>query len=389
MKYLLDCGSRLVPGRYETERTYYAALTPSIRDLLKEHKANPNQIHHLSVNLMAMRSSARYADLELEVIEAEKVHTFLVHRFLLSERSLFFKELFESKGGNVQKLSFETGTEQLFGNARVAKIALDFLYSASLDVDEDDAAELIRTLCTLGYSALKAPIEKQLNDKDRELRDLVVKLDSQRSILSTDLARAYRQISHSDDGNMNISDIGPHHDVVLRLKDENMAFACHRAVLTQHSAYFHALMTSPFAEGQRIQANHEAVAELEISSFKMKHLFEHILTFLYTNNISESLSDEDTIDLLSLADVLLIMELKRLLAAKLRKFVKLSSVFDFLQISLDRNITNLKVYCLDFIDHNINDLRNSDELQNWLANGPTDIVTELNVYLEKDDEDAV
>lgn len=377
----------MVPGRYETERTYYAALTPSIRDLLKEHKANPNQIHHLAVNLMAMKSAARYADLEVEVIENGKAHTFLVHRFVLAERSQYFRNLFEAQGHHVEKLTFQTGPEQLFANAEIAKTTMNFLYSASIDVDETDAAELIRTMCTIGYPALQAPIEKQLNDKDRELRDLVVKLDSQRSILTSDFAQAYTQITQDEQSNDNVGLIRPHHDVILKLKDENIAFACHRAILTQHSAYFHTLITSPFAEGTKIQSTGQQLAELEISSFKSPQLFEHIMAFLYTNDISEALSEEDTLDLLALADVLLIMEMKRLLAAKVRKFVKIVNVFDFLLFSLERNISNLRVFCLDFIDHNINALRHTEVLQTWLATGPPDIVSELNVYLEKDEDE--
>ena len=389
MKYLLDCGSRLVPGRYETERTYYAALTPSIVKLLKEHKANPNQIHHLSVNLLAMKDAALFADVEIQVVEGGKIHSFLAHRFVLSERSPYFRALLDGSSssktvdGRFIKLSFEAGPDQLFANAKIAKIILTFLYSAVIDVHETDAPFLMYTLSQLGFDSLNAPIQKQLDDEDRELRDLVIKLDSQRSILTTDLSRAYRQISSNSEGVLALEELSPHHDVLLKLTDENIAFACHRAILLQHSAYFHALMTSPFAEGNQVQSSHGSIAELEIMSFKSPQLFEHIMAFLYTNQISEALSEVDTIDLLVLADVLLIMELKRLLAAKVRKFIKLQTVWDIFEMSVARNISSLKSACLDFIDDHSNTLRNTEKFQYWLNNGPADVITELHVCLEK------
>lgn len=383
VKYLLDNGARFVPGRYEAERCVYAALTPSIRDLLREHKANPNH-SDVGITLKSMKDVVHATDFELEIVDGSnsaKSKIFHLHRFMLSLRSPAFKMLLQTEWKDMQKVKLKTGEGEMFASVEVAKSIIDFLYSGAVDVHQDDARLVGETLREWGYPAIKVEIEAELKNKDRELLSIVLKSSKQTTLLKSQLSCAYLcrvnelPSQHGMDKLM--------HDVLLTMespKGEIYYFACHRALLTHYSAFFYALFNSSFVESEALRNSESGLVEVALTEHKRPELFSQALHFIYTNLVAEQLNADDTLDLLLMADAFLLLELKRLCSAKLRRFVDHSSVFTYLKVAVSHSVPNLKVFCLDYIEKNIKALQQSAEFNEALITSPEDVITELELY---------
>jgi ankyrin repeat/BTB/POZ domain-containing protein 1 len=400
VKFLIDCGSRLIPGLFETERCFYGALTSEIRKILEEHKADPNKFDHLGQNMQGLRSLALHSDFRLTVestgAKGVNTKTFDLHRFILSMRSPWFASMFETdwKGqGNVM-VAVDANTP--FRSIAVASAMLDFIYTSQIDIDEDDAHSFAEALRQLEFLGAAKALQTEAEKKDRELRSIVLKLEKERNRLAADIGSAFHalDLQNMDGGIQNALEqlnARAWHDICLEVQNssgESNFFACHRALLSQHSAYFHTMINGQFMEAKALRSSDASLPLLTLSETKRTDLFCIALRFLYTNRLHENLREADSIELLKLSDRLLLMELKRLCAVRLRKDLNQGNVFELLRLGDTFSIRLLRQASLDFIEQHIKDLYQTEAFQRALEEHSEEIVQELRLYITDKIEDV-
>ena len=126
-----------------------------------------------------------------------------------------------------------------------------------------------------------------------------------------------------------------------------------------------------------------------MSSDLRPDLLRYAVSFLYTNTLYGQLDDENTIALMALSDQLLLMELKRLCAVRLRKSVSQSNVFAYLRLGELYQIRVLRQACLDFAEHNIIDLWHTEAFTQALKELSFETTQELRFYVSERVPDAV
>jgi ankyrin repeat/BTB/POZ domain-containing protein 1 len=115
LRYLLDHGARLDDGTFEAHRCYYAALTDSIKRVLREAKAKPNlgtmdvfaetlrrelcpttfsRQEESSPDTARLLHEDNYADFVLRFPSASERAHVAVHRCVLAARCRYFDRLF-------------------------------------------------------------------------------------------------------------------------------------------------------------------------------------------------------------------------------------------------------------------------------------------------------
>lgn len=398
MRFLIDCGSRLIPGLFETERCFYGALNSEIKKILQEHKADPNKFDHLGQNLQGLRSLSLHSDFRiiLESISEKGVNTkiFDLHRFVLSVRSPWFAERFETDWKEQKEVVIQVEPNTIFPSIAVASATLDFLYTAKIDIDEDDAPALAEVLTKLEYFGVASQLKTEIQNEERELMSIVLKLEKERNRLARDLGSAFHSFSAE---NNSIStellqvNMRSWSDICLQVKNGDETSECyvaHRALLALHSSYFHAMINGQFRESVLLKSSGTGIPVLTLDEFDRADLLRVAIRFLYTNRLHDELSVEDSIELLELSDKLLLMELKRLCAVRLRKHIQSSNVFDFLRLGDRFSIRLLRQACLDFIEQNIQELYLTEEFELALKEFSEEIVQELRLYITDKIEDA-
>jgi len=384
----------LIPGLYETERCFYGALTTDIREILREHKADPNKFDHLGQNMQGLRDLMLHTDFTLTVSEegegARKTKDFHLHRFVLSMRSSWFSERFAGVWKGANEAVIVCSESNIMPSVAVASALLDFLYTSKVDVDEVNASKLADSLETLNFAHMASAIRKELNSKDRELRSIVLKPDNERLRLTQELDVAFSYY-HGSPIEITSKSVPEEawHDICLEVEDTEAVshrYACHRALLCQHSAYFNAMISGHFREAsllrQSQQQDQQTLPVLRLVSISNPRLLRVAIRFLYTNSLKEELDVEDTIQLLLLCDQLLLMELKRLCAVRLRRSIDSSNAFAILRLGDTFGIRLLRQAALDYLERNIAAMHTMKEFEEALEELPLDIVNELKLYVQ-------
>lgn len=402
VRYFIDCGSRLIPGLYETERCFYGALTDEIRDILREHRADPNKFDHLGQNLEALRTLLSTSDFQLTFEDKRMTpvasKTFPLHRFVLSARSPWFAQRLLNEWKGFSEVVLSVGMEEdLFQSLPVATAMLDFVYTSKADVDETEVEDFVQALKVLGFNdSLGRIMMKEKAKKNRELRRIVVKSEKERDLLTFQLEKCFVAFDSTQYSVLEEYPFNPAlwHDLILEVQEINAEsdplspapivhrFACHRALLSQHSTYFHALISGSFQEASSLRQSRSSRPVLRLDEEPRPDLLKVSLRYLYTNELETEFSVEDTISLLQLADRLMLMELKRLCAVRLRKELNQTNVFSFLFLGDSLQVRLLKQAALDFVEHHIHDLHRTEEFQEALEINSEEVVQELRFYVE-------
>jgi hypothetical protein len=435
VRFLIDCGSRLIPGLFETERCFYGALTREIRDVLKEHKANPNKFDHLGQNMQGLRSLMLHSDFRLTVDGLDEkepqTKTFDLHRFVLSMRSEWFSNQFETSWDGLSEATIITSQSKIFPSVAIASAILDFIYTSKIDIDEDDAPSVIQSLHILNFIGLSKAIKAESSKKDRELKSIVLHNEKERNRLTNELGAAFTYFStptsnHDSSIPSFVLEQKAWHDICLEVIDEESKshfYACHRALLSQHSSFFHAMISGSFKEAislrssqggatvgierkrigkeeikEGLQSNEQSsslslsssssssssttiVAILPMVDIRRADLFRIAISFLYTNSLVSDLSLEDTISLMEMSDKLLLMELKRMCAVRMRKDLNSNNAFKFLRLGDIFSIRLLRQASLNYIEQHIKELYDTPAFALALEENPADIAQELRLYV--------
>jgi len=140
---------------------------------------------------------------------------------------------------------------------------------------------------------------------------------------------------------------------------EGRRFPCHRVLLCAQSEYFQSMLCGNFSESSSFKSEIE-MPDVAASTFY--HVMEHV----YSNFIQD-LELDTVVDLLRVADLLLMPPLKNLCARQIIKsYLDTTNVVEFLQVAELYNSTRLREYCEDFIEANLDDMMGSEELQEYL-----------------------
>lgn len=319
--------------------------------------------------------------------EAKKTKAFHLHRFVLSARSPWFAEKFETgEWKQLGQAEVQCGDNGIFTSVSQASALFDFLYATKIDVSESDASNLADALETLRFEVVANAIRKELNNKERELHFIVLKPEKERARLTQELGTAYAYSFGSElDVEPQMGNKNAWHDICLTVVDENDVahrYACHRALLCQHSAYFNAMITGRFSEANMLRQSQNALPVIQLDGISNPTLFNIAVHFLYTNALKGELNSEDTIELLLLCDKLMLMELKRLCAVRLRKSLDSTNAFRYLRLGDTFNVSLLRIAALDYIESHIAELHTTKEYADALLDLPLDIVHELKLYVQ-------
>jgi hypothetical protein len=151
-----------------------------------------------------------------------------------------------------------------------------------------------------------------------------------------------------------LMDDSAHKDVIVKLKDTEIA--CHQFILVSRSKFFKALL-GPESHW-RVSRDESVKAFVHLPHIDSS-VFQVVLAWMYgetdviklfgeIETLSMRLLLQHFIDILAVADELLLDELKHICTQMLSSLIHIGNVLDLLQVSIMRDAEKLKDNCLDF-----------------------------------------
>jgi ankyrin repeat/BTB/POZ domain-containing protein 1 len=151
VKYLLQNGARLEEDKFEGERCFYAALTPALRNIVKDFKLRAPERGPLCEWLRQLLARQEATDITFIVgLDQTKVRA---HRLVLAARCPYLLKMTEGKWRDCSVVHLRN--KKIVGNAFRAFI--NFLYTARLEVPYELGRDCARVCkqCRLGDLHLK------------------------------------------------------------------------------------------------------------------------------------------------------------------------------------------------------------------------------------------
>ena len=274
VQYLIEQGARCEANTFDGERCLYAALTPDIKQILKEaNLINSKTMRRDSfeefLRQMMESSSSSLADVRFNV-HGESVSA---HKCLLFARSEFFADkLFHKWRG---KSEVRLNNARLFPPA--FKAFIHYLYTGSMDVSVGDQEDYIRLLKQVGAEEMvdqirervkKAESYKKLKPGKNFGQFVTVALPDTGQRLSSDFGKladsamprqeqdekVAKQGRWTDDDELPFMEERPPHapfaDVCFFV--EGKTFFCHKVFFCGRSDFFRALIDDHFQESDAI-----------------------------------------------------------------------------------------------------------------------------------------
>lgn len=278
VQYLVDRGAKCEADTFDGERCLYAALTSSIKKILK----NANLINARTMRRDNFEEFLRqlyetgqdYADVCFDV-HGEKI---FAHKCILFARSEFFSEKLMSKWQT--KSVIRLNSKHLY--PWTFKVFMQYLYTGSLDISLDQVEETLKLVEAVKAADLvahirervkKAEAYKKLKPDSRFGRHLAVQLPNTCQLLANDFsllasAALPRELTSWIDG----SELpfleerplyAPFTDICFYV--ESHKFFCHKIFFCGRSDYFRALISDHFHESDAISCTPPVAADSSVS----------------------------------------------------------------------------------------------------------------------------
>jgi ankyrin repeat/BTB/POZ domain-containing protein 1 len=273
-----------------------------------------------------------YSDVTFEIGEAGRL--FKAHKCVLAARSAYFREKFESKwkmrdhvcakNEELVPEAFESMIKYMYtGHFSTLKVHFKscvrlvklFRLDQLMDQFKSKLSLLLQETLTSTTTAAKDPIGLTLNDTDNFLigkfganskvtNTIVLEADAaSRDQISRDFDGLLRSGLPDNNNNNNNKQIAS--DLCFNVM--NCKIYVHKAFVCERSDYFKAFLNDPFNE---IIVSNSVTPEIIVKSVS-SHVLLQVFFFIYTNNFSERLNDENLIyDILQTADLYLLPGLK-------------------------------------------------------------------------------
>ncbi|CCX32928.1 hypothetical protein FPQ18DRAFT_285404 [Pyronema domesticum] len=325
VKLLLENGAICERDTFQGERCLYNALNPRIRNLLLQYdyskSSDPLQPWASGLSSLLARAPLDSTDVTILAYSSGSLHSFRLHKFLLSARSSWFRNKL-----NKARSPEGPGSEKVVKNvrlpnsmdARAFEIVVKYLYLADVKESNDD-----QVMVNLEHLSRKFEIEELWDEvmvEDRKKRKQ--KRTEAVGKAQDDMARWWERVLGE---RIQVPDVNKAKEV--RVEQSNAVFAdvvlmaeedpeeeggnraavlypVHKGLL--RSEYFAAMFNGMFREGQRLEEGEP----LKIIPMDMTPaVLELVLSFLYSEKVDIPL--EHALDCLMAAEELLLDRLKQ------------------------------------------------------------------------------
>ncbi|KAM9133388.1 ankyrin repeat and BTB/POZ domain-containing protein 1 isoform 3-T3 [Pangshura tecta] len=279
--------------------------------------------------------------------------SFCAHRCILSARSVYFAEMFETKwkGKNMIALKHPLINPAAFGSL------LQYLYTGRLDIDVEyvndckrlakqcrlqDLIEDLEIKCKKVYEFVSSKpgtcvkvltIEPPGNCRLQE--DLALLADC---ALPAELRVGFGELPFDSTDNFSSCP-----DVCFRVTDYN--FLCHKAFFCGRSDYFKALLEDHFSESEELQTQ-PTIPVVTLHNIS-EDIFIRVLYYIYSDDTE--LSPENAYDVLCVADMYLLPGLKRLCGRTLAQILDEDNVVNIWRIAKLFQLTRLEDQCTEYM----------------------------------------
>ncbi|KFO69428.1 Ankyrin repeat and BTB/POZ domain-containing protein 1, partial [Cuculus canorus] len=352
VRYLLANGAKCEANTFDGERCLYGALSDAIRRLLKEYKqitAKCMKRDYYDVFLQRLLEQGYRSDIVF-IVHGK---SFCAHRCILSARSAYFAEMFETKwkGKNMIVLKHPLINPAAFGSL------LQYLYTGRLDIDVEyvndckrlakqcrlqDLIDDLETKCKKVYEFVSSKpgtcvkvltIEPTGNCRLQE--DLALLADC---ALPAELRVGFGELPFDSTDNFNSCP-----DVCFRVADYN--FLCHKAFFCGRSDYFKALLEDHFSESEELQTQ-PSIPVVTLHNIS-EDIFIRVLYYIYSDDTE--LSPENAYDVLCVADMYLLPGLKRLCGRTLAQILDEDNIVSIWRIAKLFQLTRLEDQCTEYM----------------------------------------
>uniref|UniRef100_A0A3Q3XES8 Ankyrin repeat and BTB/POZ domain-containing protein 1 n=1 Tax=Mola mola TaxID=94237 RepID=A0A3Q3XES8_MOLML len=351
VQYLLASGAKCEANTFDGERCMYGSLNDSVQRLLKEYKCvsvRAMQRDDFNYFLHMLLEHGQYSDVKFLV----HGQIFAAHRCVLSVRSEYFTDMFETKwkGKKLITLKHPLVNPAAFG------ALLQYIYTGRMDIDISFVEDCRR----LAKQCKMADLIEELQNKCKQVYEFVsnkpgvcvkvLSLEPRSCQLQEDMA----QLAHCalpiqlrvgfDELPFNRVERFPTYpDICFRIDGYN--FLCHKAFFCGRSDYFKALLEDHFSEGEQLRSEPSTPV---ITLHNISHeIFFHIMYYIYTDGAE--LATENVFDVLCVADMYLLPGLKRLCGKTLAKTICEDNVVYMWKTAKLFRLSRLEDHCTEYM----------------------------------------
>lgn len=352
VQYLLASGAKCEANTFDGERCMYGSLSDQIRRLLKEYNCintcpmqQQDAFNHF---LYILLEQGQHSDVNFLV----HGQTFSAHRCVLSTRSEYFSEMFNSKWKGKTLITLK---HPLINPSAFAAI-LQYIYTGRMDIDISFLEDCRR----LAKQCKMAVLIEELEIKCKQLYDFVsnkpgvcvkvLSLEPQNCRLQDELAQladcalpAELQLGFGELPFNKTKNLSTYPDICFSVDGYN--FLCHKAFFCGRSDYFRALLKDHFCEGGQLQSQPNTPV---ITLHNISHeIFIHVMFYIYSDDTE--LSMDNVFDVLCVADMYLLPGLKRLCGKTLAQALSRDNVICLWKTARLFSLSRLEDQCTEYM----------------------------------------
>ncbi|XP_076022985.1 ankyrin repeat and BTB/POZ domain-containing protein 1 [Genypterus blacodes] len=359
VQYLLANGAKCEANTFDGERCLYGSLNESIRRYLKDYKcvsAHTMQRDDYEYFLHRLLEQGQHSDVDF-LVHGQK---FAAHRCLLSARSDYFIEMFETKWKGKNLITLK---HPLINPTAFAAI-LQYVYTGRVDID----VTLVEDCQRLAKQCKLTNLIDELDKKCKKVYDFVcskpgicvkvLTLEPPNCQLCEEMAQladcalpSELRVGYGELPFNPVDHFSTHPDICFVVDGYN--FLCHKAFFCGRSDYFKALLTDHFSEGVTLQS-HPSTPALTLHNISHE-IFIHVLYYIYSDDalvcakLPVPMMKENVFDLLCVADIYLLPGLKRLCGKMLAKVICEENVMQFWKTAKLFRLSRLEDQCTEFM----------------------------------------
>ncbi|KAL7086403.1 hypothetical protein ACP275_13G001100 [Erythranthe tilingii] len=406
-RMLLESGAICSEHTFDGDRCHYAALNLKVRKLLKSFEARPPPLQPLQASLrdtfFACKSNQPYLHDQFyannhlinplsqgvgvgntssksnggessssysppDIVFYVQGRPLEAHRLILSARSPFFKQKFET--------DWRERKEVRFSRERLSYPSLfslfHFFYSDRLEVAVEDMEDLARICRVCKCHSLQSLVEKEIvHQRHAEYKSLRDIENSQKRFILQGISlpeedrlpaalSRFLQISLSNDNDDIVSLVGSLQvqtsdleddlaDVCVRVEDK--IFRCHQVILASRSEYFRARLSrmKDFLQGRDDSLLPDTTLPCLEEHDLSKEAFQKMIEYMYTDGLTD-IDPDQAEEMFDAASRYLLFPLKRAVADALLpqlEMVSLAELCHWLLLSDMYGVSKIREYCLD------------------------------------------
>uniref|UniRef100_A0A672HX88 BTB domain-containing protein n=1 Tax=Salarias fasciatus TaxID=181472 RepID=A0A672HX88_SALFA len=349
VQYMLASGAKCEANTFDGERCLYGSLSDSIRRLLKEYKCvSVRAMQRDDFNYFLLLEQGQHSDVKFLV----HGQTFLAHRCILSARSEYFTEMFESKWRGKHLITLK---HPLINSAAFGAI-LQYIYTGRMDID----ISLVEDSRRLAKQCKMADLIEDLENKCKQVYEYVsnkpgicvkvLSLEPNSGQLQEDMAQLADcalpielRVGFGELPFNRVDRFPTYPDICFRVDGSD--FLCHKAFFCGRSDYFKALLEDHFSEGQQLQSQPSTPV---ITLHNISHeIFTHVMYYIYTDYTE--LTADSVLDVLCMADMYLLPGLKRLCGKTLANTICEDNVLRLWRMAKLFCLSRLEDQCTEFM----------------------------------------